>query len=59
MNPYCDVTVSVTVPCPPEPTVSKEGEVTNVKFAGGAGETARETVVVSEIAPLVPATVSV
>jgi hypothetical protein len=59
LNPYCGVTVRVTVPCPPDWMVSEEGEAPNVKLGGGAGETARETGVVSVTPALVPATVSV
>ena len=59
LKPYSGVTVSVAVPDAPAWTESEEGEASNVKFAGGALATVRETVVVSVTPALVPATVSV
>ena len=59
LKPYSGVTVSETVPDAPGWTVREEGEAPNVKFAGGALVTTRETVVFSVTPALVPATVMV
>ena len=58
LNPLSGVTVSVTVPCPPELIVSEPGEAPSVNVGGGAEVTVSNTVADSVVLPLVPLTVT-
>jgi hypothetical protein len=58
LKPYSGVTVKLIIPWPLELTVREEEELSE-KFGGDADPTVSETVVVSVMPPLLPATVMV
>jgi len=54
LNPYCGVTVSVTVPSLPDFRVREAGATWRTKLGGGAIVTASGIVPVTVVPPLVP-----